>query len=729
MVDKQKDIVWILLDSLRIDYLNLDNLVDSNKHYIEKLLYEGMLFTNVTAAVKFSLGAGYALGTGLYGSVTGMIGHDYDHSREKYDVLFVGDYLKKLGYHTFHYTDFHLRHFPSSGIDVYEFYNYPMGIGSLPGLSFDIPLRRQVIKSFKNAESPKFLCLQLMTLHNVPAVLAKGKDPWLSEIYIRAIQYLARDLRIVLKELELTGDELLVLLSDHGVILDKNLAKTELQEGTSMKPESIRTFCSFISSDITPSVIGNQCSSIDILPTIFDLAGLSAIPVQGKLLVDTAGTETPICEGVAMFEFPFDQISSKAYSICKGDWKLVVKSGWGKKLYRVKDRTEKEVTVSEYPDVVQHLESKAREELSTSANEVRIKKMIDLKSQGKEVLSLTRNGLPVRIVLFLLDNRRDSIIRNLKSQMEHYFDLHIFDKGKNPSKKLKEIDTRINVHNEELRNETVDRILRIYTKKPEFVGFVKSSIEYYDDYLYRLRKLLETNPQADIAFAELKNGSESVFLVRAQLVIRLIKQGMKIEELLLLSERDGDYLKVEYKCPLGTHRKKKLAICPLDKSTIELLRAEGIEYIEPESVQEKQIDIIACSSIKNVQTAQDMASSHQAIAAYIDYDTSTEVLNVLPSITLKVIKRKDAWYVMDGKTKITEKRWLWQAFEECVTDKKYLPKNIKGLLKVKIIHLGAKISCLPIFNSYIVRKLFFSICIGKFELIKERPPVLKRQSP
>ena len=58
-----------------------------------------------------------------------------------------------------------------------------------------------------------------------------------------------------------------------------------------------------------------------------------------------------------MFEFPFDQAQSKAYSIYNGEWKLVVKNGWGVKLYRLKEGIEKEETISKHPDVVEHLTS------------------------------------------------------------------------------------------------------------------------------------------------------------------------------------------------------------------------------------------------------------------------------------------------------------------------------------------------------------------------------------
>jgi hypothetical protein len=758
MVNKQKDIIWILLDGMRIDYLKIGNQQKSKKHYIETLLLQGRLYTDIISAAKFTTDACYALGTGLYSSVNGVIGNSQDHSKERHYVVYAGDYLKSLGYHTFFYGDELWRGFPSSGIDIFEFSDY-MGITSLPGLSFDIPRRRQLLKSFRNADSPKFLYLHLMTLHGISPLMSflgrkRGQNVWTSEGYRIGIQWLARDLRIVLKQLELTGEELLVISSDHGIILDEDYISVEFQEGLAMRQESFRTFCSFISSDITPRVINERFSSIDILPTIFELANLPAIPVQGNSLISTAGTAAPISEGVGYFGFPFDRACVKARSIYEGEWKLVIKSGGVKELYRIKDGLEKEVVVSDYPYVVKHLASKLYSNLSTSANEVRNKKITEFKSQGKKVLSLNREDLPARIVLFMLDNDMDyfySFVCDLKAQIEHYFDLHIFNRGECLPKNLSDLDPRINVHNEELRVETINKILGTYVNKPEFVGFVKSSIGYYDDYLYRLRRLLETNPQADIACANLKNGSisngqnencenprkdkitDSVFLARIQLFERLIEQGKGIEELLLLPKHDRNYLKVESEYPLGTCRKKKIAVCPLDESTIELLKAEGIKYTEPERLDEtKEVDVFACTNIENVQTAQELAELHQAIAVYIDYDISSTISKVIPSKSLVVVKRLGlSWNIMDSEIKIAlmSGGLLWEALEECVIKEYLCEKDIKIKNLIKIIKiLMTVVFCLPILRSYSVRKLLLLIRIGKIKLFSEKTKC-KRKIP
>jgi len=727
MKGQQKDIIWILIDSLMPDFFNLDN-----KSYIEKLIFQGKVYTNVIVAEKFTLGSLYTIGTGLYGSVNGMNGIDYNFGKEKPDVLFVGDYLKKLGYNTLNYADRRYRHFPSSGIDIYELTRYNP-ISNTLGRTYDTPKRREMIEYFNKTKSPKFLFLHMWVQHDLLYTWRTKNRIDTTASYKHTLKYLSKDLSIIFKYLKLSGDELLVICSDHGIVLDRDFMKDEMQEGTSMRLENLKTFCTFISSDIEPDIINERCSNIDILPTIFDFAGLPAIPVQGRSLMDTKGTEYPICEGVEVHKYPFDTSCTGVYAIYNRDnYKVVIKKDQEKKLFK------EEKPVQEDKDIINFLTKKIVEDLSISADDIKKKRIAELQSKGKDVLMLKRDDLPVKILLFVTEQATehlDCFIGDMKSQIEHYFDLHFFNVTPEISIRLKDVDKRIKIHEGKFESEMFKKILDTYKKMPEFVGFVKTSNEYYEDYLYELRRILETNSKCDIAYAESEKNPECVFLTRMQLIKKLIDSGIKIKELSSLQKFDKVHQKIKHDYPLGIIQKKKFTIFPVDDTTKELLEPAGIDYIKPNQLKENKIDIIACSHIEKIKKVQELANLHHAVSVYIDSDSDSDIAKIAPSTLLTVIKRKDYrfWYIMESKTKTLSRNYnhLWQCLEDCIRggdiQRKRKPKTLE---RKQIVHLANQAlvkstTYLPILNSYPVRKFLYPIRI----LGCANTGILKRNAP
>ena len=186
--------------------------------------------------------------------------------------------------------------------------------------------------------------------------------------------------------------------------------------------------------------------------------------------------------------------------------------------------------------------------------------------------------------------------------------------------------------------------------------------------------------------------------------------------------------------PLGTYRQKKLSVHALDDSVKPLLKVEGIEYIDQEP--NEKVNIIACTSSEDVTKAQEMASGHGAVAAFIDYDTSSFLPKVNPSEALKVIKRRGIrWAVIRYDTKITASReWLWEALEDCVYPNgikmnRIDPKYYLGISRYLIRLLINKMLCLPILNTYPVRKSLLSFHIGEFAPFGENKPIYRCQIP
>jgi hypothetical protein len=741
MEDQKKDIIWILIDSLMIDFLDLNR---NKKNYVEKVLLQGKTYTNVITAEKFTLGSFYALGTGLYGTTNGMNGIDYNFSKEKSDVVFVGDYLKKLGYTTFHYCDRRFRHFPSSGIDIYELAPYK-GISKTFGQTYDTPRRREIINYFNNVKSPKFLFLHMFVQHDMLCDVERKGRIDTSQGYINSLKHLSKDLSIILKLLKLNGKELLIISTDHGVVLDADFIKEESSQGTSMREDNIKTFCTFISSDIKPEIIDKRISNIDILPTIFDYAGLPALPVQGKSLRNNTGTKFPICEGVEVYKYPFNRCCSSAYAAYSDNWKVVIKKDQEKELYKIEHKKEQKIKNldDKHIGILDSCKNKIIENLSVNPIYIREKKINELKSENKDVLILKRENLPVKIILFATDidsGFLENFIYDMKSQIEHYFDLHIFNVNKEISNRLSNVDYRIKVHKEDFKDEKIIEILDAYNNKPDFIGFVKSSNEYYEDYLYELRRLLEKNPEKDITYAKLEDISEITFLARADFIKNLIKKSVDIKKLTSIEEYEKESNIIRYKYPLGAKRKKKLKIFPLDNETIEMLKVEGINYIEErDQLKKGTIDIIVCSRYEKIKDLFDLSQLYNAKPAYIDYKNNTKKITSTPSISLKIIMRTNYqyWIVTDSKTKSKKIWWLWEALEYCVNkkiDKKEKPK-IEKIFEIKPLRfftnlLLIKLTYLPILNSYPLRKFLYSINIKDFESLGcKNTSILKRKLP
>ena len=86
-----------------------------------------------------------------------------------------------------------------------------------------------------------------------------------SEIYLKNILDAINDQ-------DLTKDTLVVIFSDHGISLGEEIG--ERAYGAFCYDYTIRTFCSFISSEFQPHLITQQIRHVDFLPSIIDFLGI-----------------------------------------------------------------------------------------------------------------------------------------------------------------------------------------------------------------------------------------------------------------------------------------------------------------------------------------------------------------------------------------------------------------------------------------------------------------------
>jgi len=715
-----KNIVWILLDSLRPDKLNLK----SPQNYIEKIVSRGKVYSNIICAEKFSLGAAYCLGTGFNGSINGMKAHDYDHSKENPKVLTVGDYLKNLGYKTFHYSDYKARHLPSSGMDLYETTNQGDATLKLhPAQTFDIPLRRKIINDYNKCNQLKFIFLHLMTLHDKPPLIANGRYKWSTEVYHEGIDFLSKDFQIVMNKLKLSDDDLLVVFSDHGMILDDFLVDKELKDGPPMEMVNIRTFVSFISKNIKPSIINTSHSSIDILPSTFELAGLPRVPVLGKSLISEGGTLSSISEGVAMFEYPFDQMNSAVYSITNKEWKLVKCKGKKDRLYDMKDNKEILLSNLKHQSIINKLSNEIDTTLNQSAKKIRIERIKHYNSKGEDVIKLVPEELPCETLIFVKKIDYE-LYKNLRSQIDHYFHVHAFCEIYNPDN-----DHRFIFHDSKISNKKIIDIINLY-KNVKYACFISTGLVYYDDLLYKLKRIIQTK-KTEASENIINSGKVTLYRIAA---FKRHLYGKKIET-------------VKYKYNLFENKRKFPNIIPLDEKSKELLDAEKIQY------SEKSPDLCITTNIKNLE----LAKKFNALSVFIDLDINGETALIKQNSNLCIIKRRDIWFVLTGKwrgifssiyhnklTKWCRKRWLYDALLEVydyklmntgsvlgnilIRDFKFMLQNLSKIPRFYFRKQAIKFSLLPIFKKYKYRKLLYSKILG-IKILESRPPVIKRQNP
>ena len=126
-----------------------------------------------------------------------------------------------------------------------------------------------------------------------------------------------------------------------------------------------------------------------------------------------------------------------------------------------------------------------------------------------------------------------------------------------------------------------------------------------------------------------------------------------------------------------------------------------------------------------------------AIPVYIDYSCESNIPKIDPSDSLKVIKRHDYryWRVMKSKTKIINQNdYLWKSLEFCIKETslnqdEHLVFEKKRVIKI-INKLLIKLTALPLFNTYPIRKILYSIDINDFEALGcKNTAILKRNVP
>ena len=287
---KDYNIVLINIDGFRKDKIDLCPILKSLK---ENSYY----FSNMFTVVPYTFAALHAIFSGMYPSRNGVNAYYNIFKFKKDEVTTLAQLMKKAGYYTC--CDIISESvMPKQGIDEWNLFDEET-------VNFR-ERHRALIK--KLSEKPKFFVFLHFTeihKHLVRAVVSKYKQESNDDDYFKSQKennerfnsYLplcddyVSTIIDALKESGIYDKTILIFFTDHGTSIGEK--KGEKFYGVFAYDYTIGVFTILYIPGETPKIIENQCRTIDLFPTITQLAeitpGKEFERIQGQSLLNLLG--------------------------------------------------------------------------------------------------------------------------------------------------------------------------------------------------------------------------------------------------------------------------------------------------------------------------------------------------------------------------------------------------------------------------------------------------------
>jgi len=270
-LDYSKDfnILAINLDGLRRDKLSLCPIL---KAISEQSYY----FSQMNTVTPYTFASLHAIFSGLYPSSNGVNAYYNMFKFKKNSLTTIPQFLKKLGYYTC--CDVNSKSvMPEQGYDEYLVYDEQ---------TIDFPQRHSDL--IKKLHKKKFfIFLQNTETHNnlVRAIIERDKEKSSDDEYFNTVEendliynshlpatdsYVDKLLN-TLDELGISKKTILVIFSDHGTSVGEK--KGEKFYGVYVYDYTLNVFTIIHIPGQAPKKIDKQCRTIDIFPTIAEIAG------------------------------------------------------------------------------------------------------------------------------------------------------------------------------------------------------------------------------------------------------------------------------------------------------------------------------------------------------------------------------------------------------------------------------------------------------------------------
>ena len=294
-----KNIILISLDGFRKDKIELSPALKSIK---ENSYY----FSEMNTNVPYTFAAHHVIFSGMYPSRNGVNGYYKIFNFKKDEIITLTQLLKENNYYTVSET-LDEAVLPRQGFDEYNLFDEKT-----------VNLKERHVELIKRlSKKEKFFAFLDFTdthLHYVREIIQKYEKSGNDDEYYKlkkennekyeaciplADDYIAA-IKNALDENGLSENTLLIIISDHGTRLGEKYG--EKFYGVFVYEGTINILCIMHIPDKSPKLITKQCSTIDLYPTIAELAGAKIkkkSEIQGESLLNLV--ENPSAENRAVF--------------------------------------------------------------------------------------------------------------------------------------------------------------------------------------------------------------------------------------------------------------------------------------------------------------------------------------------------------------------------------------------------------------------------------------------
>ncbi len=277
---KNRNVYWFLIDGLSPLHLRICGNMNVENTFFDELMKNGTVFSNVASTAAGTHTAMHSVFSSMYPSINGATGWVLDALRKfNPDIFTLTDFFKEAGYKTFRYGDADKeRNVPMSGFDVWETSNYPLSMYLKETDEGETFRRQKFIKRVNECKGPKFIYHHSLFLHEINGLLG---EKWLTKEYENNIAKAAENFKILFSQYEIGEEDIVILSSDHGVVLDIDWMDDGSKFGDRHYEHSVITFFAILNKQMNKQVLPQLISALDEAPTIAKLVLGVNMPGQG----------------------------------------------------------------------------------------------------------------------------------------------------------------------------------------------------------------------------------------------------------------------------------------------------------------------------------------------------------------------------------------------------------------------------------------------------------------